>query len=91
MTYKAAREERGRKMNTTMRGRDLKAMAAMALLALVLLSAVAYAVWPTITTIDSGRDPAIYATSVGGSSITHDPYIDDHAEVIARYHEGSLR
>ena len=91
MTYKAAREERGSKMNTTIHRQGLKAMAAIALLAVVLLSAVAFAVLPNITASDSGRDPAMHATSAGGSSIGHDPYIDDHAEVIARYHDGSLR
>lgn len=66
-------------------------MAAMALLALVLLSAVAFAAWSATTASDSGRDPAIHATSAGGSGIAQDPYIDRHAEVVARYHEGSLR
>jgi hypothetical protein len=72
-------------MNTTIHGHDLKATAVMALLALVLLSAVAFAAWPAITTSDSGSDPAMHATSAAGSSIARDPYIDDHAEVVASY------
>ena len=72
-------------MNTTIRGRDLKTTAVMALLALVLLSAVAFVAWPAITTSGSGRDPAVNAPSAGGSSIVHDPYIDRHAEVVASY------
>jgi len=82
MTYSTAREERGREMNTTVRGHDLKAMA---LFALVLLSALIFAVWPAMTTGDGGGDPARRATNAGGPSITHDPYIERHTEVVASY------
>ena len=78
-------------MHMTVRGHGLKATAAMAVLALVLFSAVAFAVWPVVTASDNGSNPAIHATSAGGPSIAHDPYIDDHAAVVARYYEGSRR
>jgi hypothetical protein len=78
-------------MNTTIRGHNFKVLVAMALLALMLLSAIVFAVWTTATAGDRGGDPEIQATSGGGQSIVQDPYIDRHAEVIARYHEGSLR
>ena len=69
----------------TIRGHELKAMAAMALLALVLLLAVAFAVWTASTTSDRGGNPAIRATSAGGSGIARDPYIERHAEVVASH------
>ena len=77
-------------MNTTIRGHNLKVLAAMALLAVVLLAAIVFAVWTAETTSDRG-DPAIRATSGGDSALTQDPYIDRHAEMIAGYYEGSLR
>ena len=80
-------------MNTTIGGPELKAMAAMALLALVLLVSVTLAVWTASTTTGGGADePAmVRAASAGGSSIARDPDIERHAEVVASYHEGSLR
>ena len=78
-------------MNTTIRGHNLKVLAAMALLTLVLLSAIVFAVWTTATATDRGGNPEIHGTSGGGQIITQDPYIDRHAEMIAGYYEGSLR
>lgn len=65
-------------MNTTIGGHNFRAMVA-----------VVFAVQTAAKT--SGGNPAMRARSAGGSSITEDPYIDRHAEVVARYHEGSLR
>lgn len=77
-------------MNTTIRGHNFRAMVAtVALAALFLLVALVFVLQTTATT--SGGNPAIHARSAGGSSITHYPYIDRHAEIVARYHEGSLR
>ena len=39
----------------------------------------------------SSEIPAMSGDGTGGSSSTEDPYIDRHAEVVARYHEGTLR
>jgi hypothetical protein len=61
------------------------------LLALVLLSAIVFAVWTAETTSDRGGGPAIRATSAGGSDLSQDPYIARHAEIMARFHKGSLR
>ena len=90
MKYSTA-SGKGRTMNTTIRGHSLKVLAAMALLAVLLLSAIVFAVWATATANDRGGNPEIHATSGGGQILTQDPYIERHAEVIARYHEGSLR
>ncbi len=61
----------------------------VALIAVLLLVALAFALQPAATTSD--RSPAVHATSAaGGSSFTDDPYIDRHAEIVARYHRGSL-
>jgi hypothetical protein len=84
-------ERKGKEMNTTIRGHNLKVLAAMVLLALVLLSAIVFAVWMTAKVTDRPGNPEIHGTSGGGQIITQDLYIDRHAEVIARYHEGSLR
>lgn len=65
----------------------VKAEIALILVSLVLLAALAFTLPPTATT----GDPAIRATSAKGSSVTNDPYVDRHAEVVARYHQGSPR
>ena len=78
-------------MNTTIRGHNLKVLAAMALLAVALLSAIVFAGWTTATSSDHGGNPEVHATNGGGQIITQDPYIDQHAELVARFHEGSLR
>lgn len=78
-------------MNPTIGGRNLKTAAAMALLVVLFLLAVAFGVQQAATTGDRDGGTAMRATSVGGASLTEDPYIERHAEIIARYHGGSLR
>lgn len=74
-------------MNTTIRGHDFRTIVALA--ALIVL--VALVIVLRTTTPTGGGNPAIHARDTGGSSITQDSYIDRHAEVVARYHEGSRR
>jgi hypothetical protein len=78
-------------MNTTIRGHDLRARVVMALLAVLLLLSVAlvFALQPAPTTSD--RDPAMSAGGKGGSSLTEDPDLERHAEVVERLGNGSLR
>lgn len=80
-------------MNTTIRGHNLRVTIIMALLAVLLLLAVVFAVWTAQTTSDRGGNPAIHARSVdgtGGSSLAQDP-IYRHVEVVERLGGGSLR
>jgi hypothetical protein len=81
-------ERRRIKMNTTMRGHNLKVVALMALLAVLFVVAAAFAT--QVATTGDG-DSAVHAKSAAGSSLTEDSHIDRHAEVVARYHGGSLR
>ncbi len=80
-------------MNTTIRGHNLRARVVMPLLAVLLLLAVVFAVWPAVTTSDRDANPAIHARSADGtrgSSLTEDP-IHRHVEVVERLGNGSLR
>ncbi len=80
-------------MNTTIRSHNLRVTVVVALLAVLLLLAVLFAVWSTPTTSDGGGNPAIQARSAdgtGGSSLAQDP-IHRHVEVVERLGEGSLR
>ena len=78
-------------MNKAMRTDNLKATVGMVLLAaLLLLVTLVFVLQPAITTGEREDDPAPQAMSAVGSDL-EDPYIDRHAEVVARYHEGSLR
>jgi hypothetical protein len=78
-------------MNKAIRTNNLRATVGMVLLAVLLLMvALAFVLRPEVTTSDREDDPAIQATSAGGLD-SEDPYVDRHADVIARYHEGSLR
>jgi len=86
-TLRATRKARRREMNTTIRGHDFRTIVALA--ALIVL--VALVIVLRTTTPTGGGNPAIHARDTGGSSITQDPYNDRHAEVVARYHEGSRR
>jgi hypothetical protein len=63
----------------------------IALLAMLLLLSVAlvFALQPAPSTSD--RDPAMSAAGKGGSSLTEDPYLERHAEVVERLGNGSLR
>ena len=75
-------------MNTTMRGNDPKVAALMALIAVLFVLAVAFAVQQVAATGDRDGNPANSAKVPG---LRQDPYIERHAEIIARYHGGSLR
>jgi hypothetical protein len=83
-------------MNTPIHGHDLRVTVVMALLAVLLLLAVAlvFALRPTPTISDRDANPANHAMSaedIGGSTITKDPNIERHAEVVKRLGNGSLR
>jgi hypothetical protein len=83
-------------MNTTLRGQKLRVTVAMVLLAVLVLLAVAlaYALRPVSTTSHGGAIPAhraMSADSTRGSTISRDPYIERHAEVVQRLGNGSLR
>jgi hypothetical protein len=84
-------ESQGGAMNTTERGNYLGIKAAVALLVVLITLAVVITMRPDATVGGRGPDPAIRVTSGGGSSFTQDPFIGHHADVIARYHDGSLR
>ena len=80
-------------MNTTIRGHDLRVTMIMALLAVLLLLAVVFALQPAPTTGDGPTSPANHARSAdgtGGSSLTEDP-IHRHVEVVEGLGNGSLR
>jgi Trk-type K+ transport system membrane component len=67
---------------------------ALAMVLCVLLVALVFALGPATTTSDREFNPTIHAISAdgtGGSSLTHDPYIERHAEVVQRLGGGSLR
>lgn len=82
-------------MNKAIRTHNLRATVKMVFLAvLLLLVALMFVLQSAATTSDREGNPAIHAISAdspGGSDLTKDPYIDRHAEVVARYHQGSLR
>ena len=82
-------------MNQTVGGHNPRVTMAIAALAVLLLVLTVVAVIQTApTSSDRGVSPANHAMSAegkGGSSVNHDPYIDRHAEVVARYHEDGLR
>jgi hypothetical protein len=80
-------------MNTTIRGHNLRAKAAMALLAVLLLVAVVFAVWPAATTSSGGGNPAVQAKSVdgaGGSNLRQD-LIDQHLKMVERLNNDTHR
>ena len=83
-------------MNTTMRGEKLRVTVAMVLFAVLVLLAVAlaYTLRPIPTTSHGDATPANRAISTDGargSTITKDPNIERHAEVVQRLGNGSLR
>ncbi len=77
----------------TIGSRNLRVTMAIAALAAVLLALTLVAVFQTASTTSDGvANPAMSAEGKGvPSGVNHDPYIDRHAEVVARYHEDSLR
>lgn len=79
-------------MNEPILGHHLRATVLMALLVVFLLLTLVVLVEPDPTTIDRDGNPAVHAMGgSAGTSITHDPYISRHAEVVARYQEGGPR
>jgi hypothetical protein len=73
-------------MNKAIRAHNLGAKMAMALIvALLVLVALAFGMQEAVTTGGGEGKPAMHTTGAGGSSLTQDPYIDRHAEVVARY------
>jgi hypothetical protein len=80
-------------MSQTIRGHNLKVMmVTVALAVLLLLLTLVVVVEPAPTTSGSDGNPATYTMSgSGGSSITHDPNIERHAEVVEHLGNGSLR
>jgi hypothetical protein len=96
MTYAAPREARRKRMNTTIRAHNLGVTMVIALIAVLVLSTVAlvYALRPLPTTGHGDATPAhraISADGARGSTITEDPTIERHAEVVERLGNGSLR
>jgi hypothetical protein len=78
-------------MSKAIRTGNLRAIVGLVMLAgLLLLVTLVFVLQPAVTTGDRQDDPAIQAKSAGGSDFK-DPYIDRHAQVVVRYHEGSLR
>ena len=75
-------------ISKTISGHDLRVAMVMALIAVLLLLMLVVVVEPAATTSNRDENPAISGT--GGASLTHDPYIDRHAGVVARYHQGRL-
>jgi len=92
---KARRKKMGKTMSQTIGGHSPRVTMVIAALAVVLLVLTLVTVVHTAsTTSDRGVSPAKHAMSAdgpGGRSVNYDPYIDRHAEVVARYHEDSLR
>jgi len=61
-------------------------MVTVALAVVLLALTLVVVVQTSPKTSDSGdANPAMSADGSGGSSITHDPYIDRHTEVVARH------
>lgn len=77
-------------MNTTIRGNSIRVAALVALIAVLFVLAVAFAVQQVAATGDGG-DAVLRPTGTKVPTLTQDPYIERHAEIIARYHGGSLR
>jgi len=83
-------------MNETIRGHNPRIMVVIALVAVLLVLAVALVFAPQSAPTTSARDAsttnhAMSAEDTGGSTITEDPYIERHAEVVERLGNGSLR
>ena len=76
-------------MNEAIRTRNPWRTAAMVLIAVLVLLVVALVsmLQPAATAGASGPavHPGVHAMSTGGSSLTDDPYIDRHAEVVTTH------
>jgi hypothetical protein len=90
-TEKVRRKKMSKAMSQTIRGHNLRVTMVTVALAVVLLALTLVVVVQTSPTTGSVNSANRAMGGAGGSSITHDSYIDRHAEVIARYHQGSLR
>jgi len=66
-------------------------MIAMLAVVLLLLAVLVFAMRTAPMTGDRDANPAMSANGGAGSSITYDPYIERHAEVVQRLGDGRLR
>jgi hypothetical protein len=69
----------------------MRVVMAMIAVLLVLVVALAFALQPAPTASEheaKATSPAV--SGIGRPSLRDDPYIDRHAEVVARYHQGRL-
>jgi hypothetical protein len=80
-------------MSQAIGSHNLRVTMVIATLAIMLLAlTLVVGVVSTTTTSDrGGTNPAMSADGERGSSITHDPNIERHAEVVQRLGNGSLR
>jgi hypothetical protein len=87
-TENGRREKMSKAMSQTTGGHFLRVAMLIVALATVLLVLILVAVAQTApTTSDSGKaNPAMSADGSRGSGIAQDPYIERHAEVVARHH-----
>src|SRR5215210_4588297 len=78
--------EGSKKVSKAIRAHNVGTTVAMVLLAVlvILLVALAFALRSVPTSGDREANPAKHAMSAGGSTITQDPYIERHAEVVQR-------
>jgi hypothetical protein len=95
-TDKGRREKMSKTMSQAIRGHYLRRTMVIAALAVMLLAlTLVVVVETTLTTSDRGdanlANPAMSANGGAGSSVTYDPYIERHAEVVQRLGGGSLR
>jgi hypothetical protein len=95
-TRLARRKKMSKAMSKVIGGHNLRAAVVMALIAVLLLVTLVVVIEPAASTSNRDDNPAISGT--GRPSLRDDPYIDSHddpyidrhAEVVARYHQGSL-
>jgi hypothetical protein len=87
-TRLARRKKMSKAMSKVIGGHNLRAAVVMALIAVLLLVTLVVVIEPAATISNRDGNPAISGT--GQPSLRDDPYIDRHAEVVARYHQGSL-
>jgi hypothetical protein len=87
-TENGRREKMSKAMSQTTGGHYLRVAMLIAALAAVLFVLILVAVTQTAPTAsDSGNaNAAMSADGSGGSGIAQDPYIERHAEVVARHH-----
>ena len=90
-TEKVRRKKISKAMSQAIRGHNLRVTMVTVALAVVMLLVLTLVVvvQTTPTTGDRGGNPANHAMSAdgsGGSSITHDPSIERHVEVVASHH-----